>query len=397
VKLPASNRLTLACAMLLAAPCAFALSFQPYQATPLGGDPVSVAVGDITGDGLDDVVLTTRFTDYLLYVFVQMPDGTLAAPQTVGFRSDPRFDSASTVALGDWNGDGIKDIVVGQVAGVTVFLGGKSLVPVFYHSLFSNGEKVAMADVNRDGALDIISQGGGRLWTSIYEGNGSGGIRRMVYAQPRGGHDMKIADLNHDGYVDIAGVARTGTASVLNILYNSAVTDPRPIQTNPRRGAPTVGELPDPRYTTLPMQFYPGYFPAGLGVGDFNHDGWTDVAMSDAQNSPRGAITISLQQPNGQPGAPLRMTSYDLPGTLLGTDLDGDGRDDLLVLHDGWESIGYYLQGDSGLQEEVLLPLPFGNDYPRQGLAVGDINHDGRRDIVLVSDVAGLVVLLAAP
>ena len=386
----------LAWMMLLAIPAASAASFLPYQATALGGSPVSVAVGDVTGDGLDDVVLTTSTNDFLLYVFAQRQDGTLAAPRLASFRASS-MESSSSVVLGDWDGDGIKDIVVGHALGVTVFLGGKPLTPHFYRSIFSHGELVGIADVNHDGALDIISQGGAVPWVSIYEGDGSGGVRRMVYAQVRGGYDMEVADLNHDGFADIAGTSEKSESSLLSIAYNSGAADPPPVVFTPKRGAPIRREVPDLRYSTLPVQVYPGYTPVGLGVGDFNHDGLLDVGTADWRNSPNGAISLFLQQANGRLGLPQRLASYDLPGTMLGADINGDGRDDLLVLHDAAQAAGYYLQDTSGMQNEVLLPLPYGNRYPRRGLAVGDVNHDGFSDIVLVTDMAGLVILYGAP
>jgi hypothetical protein len=389
--------LLVASATLFATPLASALSFLPYQSTALGGQPISVAVGDVTGDGLDDVVLTTSASDYKLYVFAQQPDGTLAAPETASCRPS-EGSNCGAVALADWNGDGTKDIIVGEGAGVAVFPGGKPLVAGLLTSLFAHGELVAAADVNHDGNVDIVSQGVGQPWVAIYEGDGHGGVRRRVYAQLRGGRDMKVADLDHDGFADITGTSDVQGSDVLSVLYNNGARDPAPIG----RGA-ARHEAPDPRYTTLPMQLEPGYEhdgafgPAGVAVGDFNHDGRTDVATSEWLNRPGSAVSLFLQQADGRLGAPSRLSSYDLPGTLLGADLDGDDADDLLALHDGWRAVGYYLQTPTGFADEVLLPLPFGNSYPRSGLAVGDVNHDGTRDIVLVTDIAGLVILYGAP
>jgi hypothetical protein len=59
--------------------------FAPYQAYPVGSWPEAVAIGDVTGDGRNDVVMTTSFyfdepNDYRLWVFAQTADGNLAAP-----------------------------------------------------------------------------------------------------------------------------------------------------------------------------------------------------------------------------------------------------------------------------------------------------------------------------
>ena len=58
---------------------------QPYVATSVGSSPDAVAIGDITGDGRADVVMTTWYAndpadDYRLFVFAQATTGQLAAP-----------------------------------------------------------------------------------------------------------------------------------------------------------------------------------------------------------------------------------------------------------------------------------------------------------------------------
>ena len=91
--------------------------FQAYQATPVGSWPEAVAIGDVNGDGRNDVVMTTSYyfdpaDDFHLWVFPQAPDGTLPPPvsyataATYGNRPD-------SVAIGDITGDGRADVVVG--------------------------------------------------------------------------------------------------------------------------------------------------------------------------------------------------------------------------------------------------------------------------------------------
>src|SRR5262245_33792393 len=60
-------------------------TFLPYVAYPSVPQPEAVAIGDVTGDGLDDAVVTTGYDndpahDFKLAVLAQQPDGTLAAP-----------------------------------------------------------------------------------------------------------------------------------------------------------------------------------------------------------------------------------------------------------------------------------------------------------------------------
>jgi hypothetical protein len=92
--------------------------FDPYEAIPVGSWSEAVAIGDVSGDGRNDVVMTTSYyfgpgADYRLWVFVQAPDGTLTPPvsyATAGtYGSRPtRLRSATSPGTG-----GRADVVVG--------------------------------------------------------------------------------------------------------------------------------------------------------------------------------------------------------------------------------------------------------------------------------------------
>src|SRR6185369_13975425 len=80
-----------------------------------GSYPKAVAIGDVTGDGRSDVVMTTGFyfdsaNDYRVWVFAQTAAGTLATPVAypTGSTATPQ-----SVQVGDVTGDGRGDVVVG--------------------------------------------------------------------------------------------------------------------------------------------------------------------------------------------------------------------------------------------------------------------------------------------
>ena len=89
---------------------------QAAKLYPLGSSPEAVAIGDVTGDGRNDVVMTTSYdfdpvNDFHLFVFAQQANGTLAAP--VSYATAAVYqDRAESVAVGDITGDGAKDVVV---------------------------------------------------------------------------------------------------------------------------------------------------------------------------------------------------------------------------------------------------------------------------------------------
>jgi hypothetical protein len=383
------TRILLCLALCLAGGPAAALEFAPYETLALpDADSMAqaVAVGDVTGDGRNDVVLTSMEAgkSFSVWIFTQQADGTLQrTPVRHAFPTAPSTAYRAGVALADLDGDGVQDILLGTSRGLTVMRGG-TLVGGQEPSMqdvpsLICGLQVAAADINRDGAMDVV---GHCLYpyAVIYFGDGQGGFLGIDYAYTHATgvtNDMEIADLNSDGWPDLAVTGEAG-AGRLNITYS-----------NPPYG-----------FTTLPVQLYPRYLPTGTAVGDFNHDGRIDAVTG--QHANRGesdfssALSVYLQQANGRFTQPLpRMATWDLPNAMLGTDLDGDGRDDLVVDHGGWQ-LGYYLQGEAGLGEEVLVPVPgSGGRAHSQGVAVGDINGDGRKDFVLANYWYDLVVVHA--
>jgi hypothetical protein len=95
--------------------------FQPYVAIPTGSWPEAVAIGDVNGDGLNDVLMVTSSysdpaNDNMLHVWTQNPDGTLAPRVKYPIGGRPQ-----SVAIGDVNGDGLNDVVVANGAGIGVF------------------------------------------------------------------------------------------------------------------------------------------------------------------------------------------------------------------------------------------------------------------------------------
>ncbi len=356
--------------------------FDPYEAIPVGSWPEAVAIGDVSGDGRNDVVMTTSYyfdpgADYRLWVFVQAPDGTLSPP--VSYSTAATYTNRpDSVAIGDITGDGSADVVVGiDGVGVQVFPQLSSGVlgsPASFATPDSN--KIRLGQLDGDGRLDVAGVGWGTNTVGVLLNDGHGGLSpRVSYPVQHSGYDdLEIADVTGDGLDDLV-VMSGQTYAVPNVSVLAQLATGGFGAASEYRVAPNTNTH-------------------GIGVGDVDGDGLNDVVASYGGNSPGSAIAVFAQTASGTLSAPAATSSYDIPQPVEVADVDLDGRADVVVLHGGWLKAGVYRQPSNGtLGPEELYAIPYASQYNPHGLAVGDVNGDGFPDLVLADYNNGLVVL----
>jgi chitinase len=358
------------------------LLFKPYQAIPVGSWPEAVAVGDVNGDGRNDVVMTTSYyfdpvNDFHLFVFLQAADGTLSAP--ISYATAATYTNRpESVAVGDITGDGRADVVVGiDGIGIQVFpqlAGGTLGQPAMYASADTN--KIRLGQLNGDGRLDVAGVGWGTNTIGVLLNDGHGGLSAPVsYPVLHGGYDdLEIADVTGDGRDDLV------------VMSGQLYADPN---------VSVLAQLPGGGFgSATPYVVAPNTNTQGIGVGDVNGDGRNDVVASYGGNRPSSAIGVLAQGAGGTLAGVQSYPSYDIPEPVDIADVDLDGRPDVVVLHGGWLEAGIYRQLANGtLAPEDLYAIPYASHYNPHGLALGDINGDGSPDIVLADYNNGLVVL----
>ena len=147
-------------------------SFYAYDRGFRGG--VSVAAGDVNGDGFADLVIAAGSGGGPhVQVFGRSSTGTVAPFTGVAglsnsfFAYDTGFTGGVNVAVGDVNGDGFADIITGADTGagphVKAFNGRTTTeVASFfaYPQAFNGGVRVGVGDVDRDGRVEILAASG---------------------------------------------------------------------------------------------------------------------------------------------------------------------------------------------------------------------------------------------
>ena len=383
-------------------------TFQP-PITTLSGFRVNIALnaGDLNGDGIPDVVLTSEAVSYVL-VYFGLGNGKFNAPLPVSLAA------VNGVAIADVNGDGIPDLI-SEFVEIAFGEGGVAFSqPVSYPVAPVSGtpgflREVSTADLRNNGGQDIITYGSVLLnqgharfqqgnWTPI-----SGG-RLITYA---------MGDLNGDGKVEIAAATNTGISTLLQPGKAASPFTQGPVSPLPYIWSMTGGDLnhdetPDLLVITQDGLKIAGELRTYLGNGDgtftptfvaklntlgdpvladFNGDGNLDYAMSNNQ--------MALGNGDGTFQAPTPIFSvppFVQLTNIVTADLNGDGKPDLVIaalfnadlwilLNNGAGGFNVTEINTSGLCSEAGYP------------AVGDVNGDRSPDIVMGCGQVGQVLI----
>lgn len=354
-------------------------TFHPSVVIGTGSAAEGVATGDVTGDGLPDLLVTTGYdaapeTDFRLLVYPQQGGGGLDAPRTLA--TGAAYGSSMAVDVADLDGDGDLDAAVSTDEGVLVFAQGAEGLAYDWTVPVEDARHAAAVDVNDDDLPDLVvnTDHGVEVWWAV---------AGDFVPSPRGAAlstspevEIEVADVTGDGLADVVGAGGSGVR--------------------------VWAQLPDHGFAAPVAYASGGVAPwtlvNGLATGDVDDDGLEDVVLSVGGNRPNAWVVTRAQQPDGTLGPAVRRDTYDVPESVEVADVTGDGREDIVVAHGGWNRIGVFPQAVPGAAPlgESLFEVPYASHYDPKGLAVGDVSDDGRADLLLTDYNHGLVLLRGA-
>jgi FG-GAP-like repeat len=353
----------------------------PQWSHALNGAAVSdLAIGDVDGDGLDDLAVAPSF-DPTVQLFLGLGNGSFAL--------GPHVDLAAIkLELADWNGDGLQDLIASHVdeyawssvpsglMWVQGLGGGHFDRALRLPGIVGDSMLIAVQDVDGDGQRDLVSgvppyassvafddydfEPLARLGVAL--GDGQGGVRGLVKSAVAGAPGWtglkwwsRIEDATGDGLGDALGGIAQSPALLLARAVGAGAFSPAVEISLP---APWTG--------------------SGVRAVDVTGDGVVDLATGCG--TPNQAVVLPGDGVGGF-GAPVS-TPLTQVGWLDFGDVNGDSRADLVQIAGSQLAI-YLGQSNGSFVLSSSLPLPAGGP-PR----LAQLDSDGILDIAVGASAA---------
>lgn len=342
---------------------AFAQRFSSGALRSLGPAPVlSMAAGDLDGDGFPDIVAGTAADQPTLIWYGTGNRNFEDTPVVI-----PDLGAAEGVALADLDGDGDLDLVLANADNRPnrVFINeGDRDFSARTLDVNDDSRDVAVADFDGDGAPDLAFANAGR--DQVWRNDGDGNFSQAATLANSPSDAIVAADLYGDGLPELIVASRSGP----DLVYDNA------------GGGSGIG-------FAAPSQVNDGP-SADVAAGDLDGDGRPELVFAalPADNQDLAANPVLLNAGNGQFTLLAALGAAPTTGVDI-ADFDGDGRPDIIFAsetggHQVWRGAA---SGPVLFAEQIALP-------GAQHVLAAELNGDEHIDVALADEDAGVDVFL---
>lgn len=348
--------------------------FQPIVYTDVTY-PEVVSTGDVNNDGLNDVVVGSgvmgNATDYKIHVFLQDASGNLLAPISYAYpQTNPGI---KCMAIRDLNNDQLNDVVIAYGEYVGIFFQsntGTLNIGVTYHASFKGDiDGLSTGDLDSNGLMDIaVSHTGGNEISVLYQ-SVAGNFINIPYPTDCGvNNQIEITDINNDQKDDL--ILMVGKGSEYHLILQNKFGN-------------LDGEVVYNSNTGL----------EAMGIGDMNNDNRNDIAELIKDGTSTSVRLLYQNNSNSFFSAPFNIPLHDEADIVKIDNLNCDSQKEIIIAHGGVNSSSLSIETlDPNLYFTISVPIVANINH--HGISIGDINNDGRKDIVCVSGHRGFVAII---
>jgi hypothetical protein len=293
------------------------ISFENKLDLPVGAAPDYIAIGDLDGDGKPDLAVI-NFNSGNAGTLSVIRNTSTGGSLSFGTRSDISTGNGSLdVAIGDINGDGKPDVVVtsGNSGFFSIFQNTTvgtniSFAPKQDFTLLLHPDNLAVADIDNDGRVDIITSNFSNGNVSVYRNTSTGGALslagRIDYTSGNHPGNISTGDLDLDGRLDL--IVRTD--GQFSFIKNNST--------------PGAISFASPLGFLLPA--------TNVSVGDLNGDGKPDLCSGQSLNGKVSIFENTTTVPGTVSlGAKVDFTTGNYDTFVTIGDLDGDGKPEIVA------------------------------------------------------------------
>ena len=380
----------------------------------LGRKYYDIKIADMNGDGIPEIVTSEAgygSSAYLAIFTTSFDDeGMISIDEHIEFNFGTGVYSAPhDIALGDLNGDGLVDIVASEKGDITDDFEAHTCIFInssqnqnfsFDDPIIISGDGyemyVQVQDINGDGKLDIVTSRQSWHQMGVYlnttEKNVVSFANKIIiedYVDPR----PSFADLNGDGMIDMVSTANTTDRRDVYIYSNYSTEEN--IDFNLELVVQSGGEPAD-----WPTDY--DWSVTSPTLADIDGDGKLDIIVANGSCvgcSPSGISILRNISTESELGFEYEYSSFyqyesnSLPSRIGISDLNGDGKPDILTAD--WLGgisimVNSSTEGNISLEEQMQIGI---GNYPLS-IATADLNMDATPEIVVTNwEVEGMRIV----